>query len=59
MVPQTDNPDIAGLLEALRPHMRGVGEPIKGDLNRMTVDCRDRDGRAVDLQLVRLGEQSA
>lgn len=54
MVPQRENPDMAGLLNTLRRNMRGVTDPIAGDWNRDVIIATTQDGKKIDIQVTRL-----
>jgi hypothetical protein len=54
MVPQRENPDMAGLLNTLRRNMRSVTDPVAGDWNRDVVIATTQDGKKIDIQVTRL-----
>lgn len=54
MIPQRENPDMAGLLNTLRRHMRTVTDPIAGDWNRDVIIATTIEGRRIDIQFTRL-----
>jgi hypothetical protein len=53
MVPQRENPDMAGLLNTLRRNMRAVTDPM-GDWNRDVIIATTQDGKKIDIQVTRL-----
>lgn len=54
MIPQRENPDMAGFVNTLRRNMRAVTDPIAGDWNRDVIVATTIEGRRIDIQFTRL-----
>jgi hypothetical protein len=52
MVPQTNDANLDGLLQALRTRMKAVAEPVPGDWNRILAPVITQTKQAIDLQFI-------
>jgi|SRR6516165_7848359 hypothetical protein len=54
MIPQREDPDTTGLVNALRRHMQEVSDPRAGEWNRDVAVATTMDGKHIDIQFTRL-----